>query len=127
MVAPKVKSTAVYDALIHLLDTINSEPDPLLRLALFSYLSDLHVTRVLPERNRAAYEARDRYAMRNITEVTGSQPEQVYAWAGDHRARTGAPIIKRRPAQDVSDAVLIAGQFLTRKVPNLPDPGDAAE
>lgn len=114
MSAPKVNSTAVYDALIHLLDTINGEPDPLLRLSLFAYLSNLHTKHVLPERDRAAYEARDAYSMKNITDVTGSQPEQIWGWAGRHRKRHNLPVIKYRYAQDVSDAVNIVGKYLTR-------------
>jgi hypothetical protein len=109
---PTVNSRAVYDSLTSLLDTINLEPDPLMRLALFAYLADLHQTRVLGERNRAAYEARQRYSTRNIAAVTGHQGSQIYNWAGTHRTRNKLPQLRRRSDQDVSGAIDIAGQFL---------------
>lgn len=121
-----VNSRAVYDSLTNVIDTINLEPDPLLRLALFAYLADLHRTRVLPERNRAAYEARERYSTRNIAAVTGHQGAQVYNWAGIHRSRNKLPQLRRRSEQDVSEAIDIAGKFLRQDAP-LVDRGDAPE
>jgi hypothetical protein len=124
--ASKVNSTAVYDALISLIDTINHEQDPLLRLSLFSYLAGLYEERVLPERNRAAYDARTLYAVSDITAVTGSEPKQVYFWASTHQQRKALPPLKRRYPQDVSDAVVIATPY-RRRNPAFRDRGDTPE
>jgi hypothetical protein len=131
-----VKSAAVYDALVNLIDTINHEPDPLLRLTLFSYLAGLYETRVLPERDRSAYEARERYSIDNITQVSGSEPKQVYYWASRHQQRKDKPPLKRRYQQDVSGAVEVAAEFKRsnpaatayhRKRARLVDPGNPPE
>lgn len=121
----EVNSSAVYDGLVSLIDTINQERDPLLRLALFSYLADLYEKRVLTERNACAYEARQRYAMENITQVTGSEPKQVYFWADTHRKRNALPTLPRRLPQDVSGAVEIASAY-RRRNPAFRDRGDMA-
>ena len=121
-----VNSTAVYDALIKLIDTINQEPDPLLRLTLFSYLSGLYDSRVLPERDKAAYESRERYTIDNIEQVSGSDKKQVYYWASRHQQRNGQPRLKRRYQQDVSDAADLTAAF-RRRNPAFRDRGDVTE
>jgi len=121
-----VNSTAVYDALIKLIDTINQEPDPLLRLTLFSYLSGLYDSRVLPERDKAAYESRERYTIDNIEQVSGSDKKQVYYWASRHQQRNDQPRLKRRYQQDVSGAADITAAF-RRRNPAFHDRGDVTE
>jgi hypothetical protein len=121
-----VKSVAVYDALISLIDTINHEPDPLMRLTLFSYLAGLYDTRVLPERDKAAYESRERYTIDNIEQVSGSDKKQVYYWASRHQQRKAQPPLKRRYPQDVSGAADITAAF-RRRNPAFRDRGDTVE
>jgi hypothetical protein len=106
-----VKSNAVYDAIVNLLDTIAAEPDPLNRLVLFQYLGRQYAERVLPERDRATYEARQRYTSQDIAATMGVPPVQVYYWANRHREKTGAPMLPRQQPQDVSGAIDLSARL----------------
>jgi hypothetical protein len=119
----KVNSVAVYDALINLLDTIAQEPDPMNRLALFQYLGQQYQKRVLPARDAAAYDTRNKYAIRDIEAATGCEARQIYYWTGRHQSATGAPPIGRRERQDVSDAIELHSTLMRRrKMPETPSP-----
>ena len=119
----QVKSTAVYDALIALLDTIAHEPDPMNRLALFQYLTQQYEERVLPARDKAAYDARTRYAIRDIERATGCEPKQVYYWASRYQSRNAAPPLKRRERQDLSGAVELHEVLSRRRQGSSPHQG----
>lgn len=101
----RVNSSGTYDALIHLIDTVNSEPDPLGRLALYVYLTKEFRLRVLRERDRAAYEARLRYATYDIADTLVVDSKQILNWAGQHQRRVGAPKLGKRWRQDLSDVI----------------------
>lgn len=102
---PRIKSTTVYDSLTSLIDTINLEPDPAIRLASFTYLAEKYRELVIPERDKAAYEARTRYAASDVSRITGSDKQDIYYWTKRHCERTGEPRINRREIADVSDAI----------------------
>jgi hypothetical protein len=102
----KVKSVQVFDLLTRLVDTINLEPDPAIRLSSFMYLADKYREMVLPERDRAAYDARARYAAADAADISGSDIIDIYRWAGEHRRRTDAPKLGRRPRIDLDNATI---------------------
>jgi hypothetical protein len=101
----RIKSTTVYDGLTTLIDTINLEPDPAIRLASFMYLSEKYRELVIPERDKAAYDARVKYAAADVARISGSDKQDVYYWTKRHCERTGAERINRREIADVSDAI----------------------
>jgi hypothetical protein len=107
-----IKSAAVYDALIALLDTIAQEQDALQRLDLFQYLATQYEKRVIPARDRAAYEARLQHAVSDICERVPVDRRSVYYWSERHMHNAGAAPMKRRERQDVSSAIDISDRVL---------------
>jgi hypothetical protein len=99
-----VNSNAVYDALVNLIDTINSEPDPVRRLSLLLYADTTYRDRFLMERNRAAYEARLKYMIDDIASPLNVEPAQIYYWSGRHQRDRGLPAFTRRDRRDLEDA-----------------------
>jgi hypothetical protein len=94
----------VYDSLQALTDQIEQQPDPAVRLACYAYLLEHVQIRVLTARDAAAFEARQKYPVRDIAAVSGSDAKDVYYWSERHRARHGLPRLPRRFPQDISQA-----------------------
>lgn len=111
----RIKSTTVYDLLTSLIDTINLEPDPAIRLASFMYLSEKYRELVIPERDKAAYDARLRYAAEDVARITGSDKQDIYYWTKRHCERTGAERINRRELADVSGAIDLSTRLGIRR------------
>lgn len=99
-----VNSSAVYDALINLIDTVNNEPDPVARLSLLRYLDDQYRTRILKERDRAAYEARTTTAAADIADAIGADIKEVYYWASRYQQEHRKPRITRKQRYDLDSA-----------------------
>ena len=90
-----IKPSAVYDALRTLIDTIETNPDPAVRLAAYLYLGEKYTELVPRARDAAVYEARKKYAVADLCEVAGCSKNEVYEWTANHVRRTGAPMIGR--------------------------------
>ena len=101
----RIKSTTIFDSLTSIIDTINLERDPAVRLASFAYLADKFNERVLPERDKAAYEARKKYAAFDVAEVAACDPKNVYYWSGRHVRHTGEEPRWRTERTDMSGAI----------------------
>ena len=97
-------STTVHDLVQALVDTINNEPDPAARLRHYAYLGDEWKRLVVPNRDRATYEARLRYSVADLARIARIDPGTVIAWYRNHREATGAPAapIHRFPRIDGS-------------------------
>lgn len=96
---------AVHDLLTTIIDTIEAHDDPVSRLDAYQYLYRQIGQRVVPERDRAAYEARERYPARVIIERCDVDPSSIYYWADRHRVRTGADRVSRRSRPELDTAV----------------------
>ena len=96
---------AVHDLLSTIIDTIEALSDPVTRLDAYQYLDKQMAQRVVPERDRAAYEARERYPARVIVERASVDVSSVYYWADRHRLRTGAERVSRRARPELDTAI----------------------
>lgn len=98
--------TAVTDKLTELVDLIESINDPAARSA--AYIQAVKWTRdTLPKRrDRAVYEARDRYAADALADMLGVEKGTVYFWTDRHREVTGAPRLRSlHRDRDLTNAV----------------------
>jgi len=68
------------------------------------YFLDLVQQRAVRGRDGAAYEARTRYPVRDIGEIVGSDPSDVYYWAQRHKTRNSLAPLGRRYPQDLTRA-----------------------
>jgi hypothetical protein len=99
-----VKPSFVFDALRSLMDQIEAQTDPAVRLACYSYLLQDLRSQAVTGRDRAAYEARQRYSADDLAEVCGSDRQDIYYWSNQHRYRNDLPPLKRRYRDDLSNA-----------------------
>ena len=107
--SPAVHSSAVYDALIQTFDVIELEPDAAKRLALLLQLKNEFTSRVLESRNKAAYEARQTYSIRDVAVIADCDTTEVYYWSDRWRKERDLPRLKRRERVDVSTALPATG------------------
>jgi hypothetical protein len=98
------KPSAVFDKLLELINLIEAQPDPLARLAAYSYLSEEYRKKVIPSRDKAAYEARLQYIGSDISSLAGIEVKDVYRYADQHRERSGSPRIPKTQRTDLSHA-----------------------
>jgi hypothetical protein len=94
----------VFDSFQSLIDQIDQQSDPAVRLACYTYLLDLVQQRAVRGRDGAAYDARTKYPVRDIGDIAGSDPSDVYYWAQRHKTRNGLPALGRRYPQDLTKA-----------------------
>jgi hypothetical protein len=94
----------VFDSLQSVIDQIEQQDDPAVRLACYTYFLEQVEDRVVKARDAAAYRAREKYPVRDIGAIAGSDPSDVYYWAQRHRNRYSLPTLPRRYPQDISHA-----------------------
>ena len=116
-----VNSRTVYDSVRQLVDVIQMEPDPAVRLHHFAYLQDLWDSVVSPARDKAAYDARSKYPVSRVQEISECDPSSVFYWATRHQKKTGAPPLRRRNAVDLDGAIDLTG--LARRSKKEPSSG----
>jgi hypothetical protein len=97
-------NVALHDLITTIVDSIELDPDPANRLAAYRFLDQQIEQRIVPERDKAAYEARVRFPAHVIADRTGADPSSIYYWADRHRLRTGAGRVSRRARPDLDEA-----------------------
>lgn len=97
-----VTSHTVHDLVQALVDTLDQEPDPASRLHHYAYLGDEWRRLVIPHRDAAAYAARLRHSVSDLSRIAQMDNHTVIDWYRRHREATGAPAapIHRYPAVD---------------------------
>ncbi len=106
MVYANQKPSFVSDALLSVMDDIERLADPAVRLAAYAHLLDEVRSRVLPARDRTAYEARRVYLQKDIQRISGSDAKEVYYWCDrDVKANRLDRLPPRRDKDDLSDAI----------------------
>lgn len=91
-----VREVDIHDRIMSLIDLLNSEPDPAVRLALYAVAKRDALATLTEQRNATAYEARSRYALHDLCGILGDHHRNVTRWVRQHRERTGAPAIPPR-------------------------------
>jgi hypothetical protein len=99
------RPSAVYDGLRTIIDTIEMDPDPAVRLAAFMYLAEKYRETVIPARDKAAYEARSLYSAADVATIARCSTEDVYYWCERYIESTGAPRLGRNARVDVSNVI----------------------
>ena len=95
----------VHEAVQSLLDNVAREADSLTRLQTIQELNAEWRRLMIPARDEAAYDARGQYAREDLQVLTGYDNSQIAYWAKRHRARSGAPALRRIDRVDLSGAV----------------------
>lgn len=98
-------NVAIHDLITTIVDSIEAEPDPATRLAAYQFLDRQFDQRIIPERDRTAYEARTRFPANVIADRCGVDTASIYYWADRHRLRTGAGKVSRRTRTDLDAAI----------------------
>ena len=93
------------DLIQNLMDNVSMTPDIADRLVMTQELDANWRRLIVPARDAAAYEARQRYASADLAALTGYSDWQLAYWTNRHRARTGAPALGRRDRVDLSRAI----------------------
>lgn len=105
----------IHDALVSILDSIEMESDPMLKVAGYAYLQREFRSLFTPARDRAAYLARQTNNAFDIADVAGTGYKEIYNWSLGHSLRTGDPAPPRRHRHDVSHAIRLAVDAGLRK------------
>jgi hypothetical protein len=99
------RPSAVYDGLRTIIDTIEMDPDPAVRLAAFMYLAEKYRETVIPARDKAAYQARALYSADDVATIARCTTQDVYYWCERHIDSTGAPRLGRNARVDISNVI----------------------
>ena len=94
----------IADSLQALIDKIEMTPDSAARLAAYSYLMQQFRNRVPTLRDKAAYEARLTYSVRDVVRVTGCRPPDITVWASTHRVKNSLPPLPRNSDRHLDNA-----------------------
>ena len=100
-----VNSTRAYDALMDLADSVARTPDIAARLTALVRINEEWQRIIVPLRDRTAYEAREKYALADLAQLTGHSPTSITYWMMQHRHRTGAPKIGRLERINLDGAI----------------------
>lgn len=100
-----VNENRAFDALIDLADNVNRTPDIAARLSTLVRINEEWKRVIIPARDKAAYEARQKYALEDLVTLTGHSQTAITYWMMQHRHRTGAPKIGRHQRIDLSGAI----------------------
>lgn len=92
-----VREVDIHDRVMSLIDLLNSEPDPAVRLTLYAIAKRDALATLTEQRNATAYQARQKYALHDLCELLGDHHRNITRWVRQHRERTGAPPIPPRP------------------------------
>jgi len=83
-----VKDMDVHDAVMNLVDLLTSEPDPAIRM-IYTHRALKEVRRELAHlRDRAAWEARQKYGVAELERLSGVNHGSLAVWAYQHGSRT---------------------------------------
>lgn len=108
-----ITSHTVHDLLQALVDTIDQEPDPAIRLHHYAYLGDDWKRLVIPHRDACAYDARLRYSVNDVARIAQMDIHTVIDWYRRHRENTGAPAAPVHRWPLIEGAIDLSG--LTRR------------
>jgi hypothetical protein len=100
-------SAQIHDGITQVIDTIAILPDPCDRLEALNHLIAVVKQRAPRERNKAAFDARQRLTGFDIAERVGSTTADVYRWAAIHAHDVGVYAPGRVTRLDLTDAVVI--------------------
>lgn len=89
-------NASVHDQVTAIIDTIDSTIDPADRLAAYRYLESLYQQRIIPARDRAAYEARLKVTADDLAAACDVTAANIYYWSDRHRLRAGLGKVPRR-------------------------------
>lgn len=100
-----VNETALHDEVMRLVEWIEHDPDPIVRLEASGLALAKISENLLRVRNAAAYTARHTYSNEEIEARTGLHPETVREYVRRHREATGAPAPPRRATHRLATAL----------------------
>ena len=94
----------VHDQVTAIIDTIDSTTDPTDRLVAYKYLERLYQQRIIPARDRAAYEARLRVLAEDLAAACEVPLPNIYYWSDRHRLRAGLGKVPRKTRAQLDNA-----------------------
>jgi hypothetical protein len=123
-----IRRSSVDEAITNLIDLIESQRDPVVRLAHYTHAHERVLRELVAGRNEAAYASREKATIEQIASAVGSEPRNVSFWSIRHANLNGLPAPRRHDRADLSGAVeILASEGLRRPIRPQPHPAGTDE